>query len=210
MKENREYDVSEQDDSDRLYSLEELMLAQELEDDNVDERKLSEDEREGFLRDLLTGFLTEDERKELEKLPEGCNMEMKEREYLSKPKETFREVLNEVMGTGLGEELDKKSIGEIQIENHFELGDWSSIGPVFMNEQMRRIHGIIERGYTTDNAGTSSRGWANQELITTLFEILGVSESTNSNILNSSEGMRKLKHSDSNPERVFIDNRFHL
>jgi len=65
MRENREFNESEERDSDRLYSLEELLSEQEVEENNKAGNTLSEDERADLLREIHSELLAESERDEL-------------------------------------------------------------------------------------------------------------------------------------------------
>ncbi len=65
MREHREFDESAEHDSDRLYSLEELMSETEVEEVGNKAKTMTEEERTELLQEIHGELLTEDERNEL-------------------------------------------------------------------------------------------------------------------------------------------------
>ncbi len=227
MREFREIDDSDEDEAkERLLTLEERkkileeyyaeisknseqkeikeVTAEETNDfpwERIDfsKRLMTPKERDAILK--AAKVLDEDEEKENLRSETKRNEFPEVREYFETPHPAYRELLDLITGNK-DNNLDEGS-------ETIEVGTWSSIGPVFLNEQMRRLHGIIERGYDSDDAGDSSRGWANQELVTTIYEILGASIKNETKQVLLSERMKKLKQSTSSSD-VFAKNRVYI
>ena len=155
MREGKDFDEINEDDSERLYTLEELMSEVEVRESNTEERSLSKDERDNLLREIHDELLTEDERDELVRDIAKQSKKSHETENTSR-RLTFQDLdPNEVYRLYYEEKLSQRKMAEVLgcsrhvIQQVFLYQGWKtrSVGGVEKDIDPQEVYRIcIEEG----------------------------------------------------------------
>ena len=155
MREGKDFDEINEDDSERLYTLEELMSEVEVRESNTEERSLSKDERNNLLREIHDELLTEDERDELVRDIAKQSKKSHETENTSR-RLTFQDLdPNEVYRLYYEEKLSQRKMAEVLgcsrhvIQQVFLYQGWKtrSVGGVEKDIDPQEVYRIcIEEG----------------------------------------------------------------
>jgi hypothetical protein len=155
MREGKDFDETNEDDSERLYTLEELMPKGEVKEGETEERSISKDERDNLLREIHDELLTEDERDELVRDIAKQSKKLHETENTSR-KRTFQDLdPNEVYRLYYEERFSQRKVAEVlgssrdAIQKLFRIQGWEfrSVGGVEKDIDPQEVYRIcIEEG----------------------------------------------------------------